>query len=351
MNMFNESFVRSLKSFGIFLLLYTIIFALFFWISAYTFPFVFAFTIALMIQPITRFFKEKLKLTRNIPSLLSSFLVYLVSFVLLALLFYKIMAEAKLLLISLPNAKLDIILNPIRDLINGIGLYFKDIDPTFIEKNSSQISSIVTNGLNILGKSLNTLLSIAISIPVWITILFIVILSTYFFSRDMSVIKEKISYMLSDNGKEKFVKVWYEGIKMLTRYVKAYSIIYFLTFLQTLVGFSIFRVKYAVILSIICAAADVLPVLGIGLIYIPLAAIYLISGNYFTAIGIIILYLIINIVRRIVEPKIVSTSLGIHPIIVLAVIFIGFTAYGFIGMIYLTFLVLFYKVLKTVKIL
>jgi predicted PurR-regulated permease PerM len=133
---------------------------------------------------------------------------------------------------------------------------------------------------------------------------------------------------------------------MITKYVKSYCLIYFLTFLQTLIGFSIFRIKYGLVLSIVCAIADILPILGPGLIYIPLAIIYFIMKEYFVALGIIILYLIISVVRQVIEPKIVSVSLGIHPVLVLAIMFIGLKAYGFWGLIYLTMLVVSYKVLK-----
>ncbi|HOJ11994.1 MAG TPA: sporulation integral membrane protein YtvI [Clostridiales bacterium] len=349
--MFNEKFIKSLKNFLIFLLLYTAVFILVSKTMSYTFPFIAAFCIAFLMQPVTRFFKEKLKLNKNIPSLLSSALVFLVLFVLVTLLFYKIIVEAKQLLLNIPNINMELIMEPIRKIINDIGLYFKDIDPDFIEKNSRQISEIISNILSVLGKTLNSFLTVALSIPMWITVIFIVILSTYFFSRDMAAIKARAVSIFSEKGRDKFILVWYEGVKMLSHYIKAYLFIYTLTFIQTLAGFSILRIKYAVILSIVCAVADVLPVLGIGIIYLPLSAIYFIAGNYVAAIGIIILYIIISVVRQIVEPKIVSTSLGIHPVIALATIFIGLKAYGFLGMIYFTFLMIFYKILKTAKVL
>ncbi len=347
--MFSENFIKNLKNFFIFFVIYTVLFILLFSTSKYTFPFIIAFVIAFFIQPVTRFFRNKMKFKRNIPALLASISVYLVIFSLLTLLFYSIIKEAKLLLVNLSGANLDIILQPVKDIINEIGLYFQNIDPSFIEKNSAQFSELLQNGINVLGSSLNTFLSIALSIPLWITIIFIVILSTYFFSRDMSSIKRRALSIFSESGKEKFEKVWNQGIKMLSQYAKAYFFIYFLTFLQTLIGFSILGVKYSVILSIICAIADILPVLGIGLIYLPLALIYLLSGNYFAAAGILILFVLISAVRQVVEPKIVSTSLGIHPVITLVAIFIGLKAFGLAGMIYFTFMVVFYKVLKNSK--
>lgn len=348
--MFNADFIRNLKNFGIFLLIYTALFVLLYSTSTFTFPFILAFAIAFLIQPVTRFFRHRLKFKNNSPALLASVLVYLVISALLALLFYSIISEAKQLLVNLSSADLEIVTTPVKKLINEIGEYFQKIDPTFIEKNSSQFTDLLKNGLNIVGTSLSTFLSIALSIPLWITIIIIVILSTYFFSRDMTSIKKKFISVFSQEGREKFENVWFQGIKMLSRYAKAYFFIYFLTFLQTLIGFTILGVKYSVILSIICAIADVLPVLGIGVIYLPLSLIYLLTGNYFAGVGILILFVLISIVRQIVEPKIVSTSLGIHPVITLLAIFIGLKAYGLVGIIFLTFLVVFYKVLKNSKI-
>jgi sporulation integral membrane protein YtvI len=349
--MFSADFIRNLKNFGIFLLIYTALFVLLYSTSSFTFPFILAFAIAFLIQPVTRFFRNRLKFKNNTPALLASLLVYVVISALLAFLFYSIISEAKQLLVNLSNANLDIVTAPVKNILNEIGEYFQKIDPTFIEKNSSQFTGLLKNGLNIVGTSLSAFLSIALSIPVWITIIIIVILSTYFFSRDMTNIKKKFISVFSQEGREKFENVWFQGIKMLSRYAKAYFFIYFLTFLQTLIGFTILGVKYSVILSIICAVADVLPVLGIGIIYLPLSLIYLLTGNYFAGIGILILFVLISVVRQIVEPKVVSTSLGIHPVITLLAIFIGLKAYGFIGMIFLTFLVVFYKVMKNSKIL
>lgn len=349
--MFNSEFIKDLKKSGIYFLIYTFLFTLIYFTRAYTFPFIIAFAIAFLIQPVTKFFRTKLKFKRNVPALLASVAVYLLIFVILAILFYNIISEAMNLLKNLSTTNLEVILVPIRNILNEVNNYFQNIDPSFIEENSSQLTSVLKNGLDIAGKSISTFLSIALSVPMWITIIFLVILSTYFFTRDMTSIKKKFLSVFSENGRDKIEKVWSQGLKMLSKYIKAYFFIYFLTFLQTLIGFSILGVKYTVILSIMCAFADILPVLGIGLIYLPLAAVYLLTGNYFAGIGILVLFILISIVRQIIEPKIVSTSLGIHPVATLIAIFIGLQAFGFIGMIFFTFLMVFYKVLKNTKIL
>jgi predicted PurR-regulated permease PerM len=96
---------------------------------------------------------------------------------------------------------------------------------------------------------------------------------------------------------------------------------------------------------------DLLPVLGIPLVYIPLAIMNVLSKNYVTGFGILILYAIVFFVRQIIEPKIMSTSLGLNPLAVLAAIFIGIQAGGIIGMLFCMFLVVFYEIFRKVDVL
>ena len=56
-------------------------------------------------------------------------------------------------------------------------------------------------------------------------------------------------------------------------------------------------------------------------------------GDIFRGIGILVLFVITTIVRQIIEPKILGDSLGVHPLITLAAIYIGYRAFGIIGMI------------------
>ena len=76
---------------------------------------------------------------------------------------------------------------------------------------------------------------------------------------------------------------------------------------------------------------DVLPVLGTGGIVIPWGVLSLLSGNLFLGIGLLITYVIITVIRNIVEPKIVGAQLGLHPVVTLIAMFVGVNAFGFLG--------------------
>jgi sporulation integral membrane protein YtvI len=144
--------------------------------------------------------------------------------------------------------------------------------------------------------------------------------------------------------------IFSEAKKMLGGYVFSYTIIIFCTFLETLIGFSILGIKYALILSVISAIFDVLPVLGVGSVYVPLAIFHLLSGKPVLGFGILILYALVFVIRQIIEPRILSSSLGLHPVAVLAAIFIGLKANGIAGMFFCMFLVVAYTIFKKVDV-
>lgn len=345
--MFKQDFVTSMKRFGVFILVYTVIFVLFFSTISYTIPFVLAFILALFTKPINKLLRKNIKLSPGWSALISTILVFSIIFLVLAAIIIKITSESKELLASLPD--INTTAKYINMYTNKISSYFKNIDPALLTKFETQLSSALSNTFNITVKVINSLLSFAIGLPIILMIIFITLLSTYFFSKDMPGLQSKFLSIFSDDARSSVVNVWIESNRMISGYIKAYSIIVSLTFLQTLIGFLVLNVKYAAILSLICGAFDLLPILGIGAVYLPVVIIYFLSGNYFTAGGVAILYIVVSVVRQIVEPKILSSSLGLHPVAVLAAIFIGIKAYGFTGMLYLIFLMVFYNILKKVK--
>ena len=114
--------------------------------------------------------------------------------------------------------------------------------------------------------------------------------------------------------------------------IKSYAIIMFITALELFVGLLILRVKSPVSLSFGIAFLDILPVLGVGTILIPWGVADLIMGKIGIGVGLLILYGIITVVRQTIEPKIVGTNLGIHPLLMLVTMILGFKIFGAVGM-------------------
>ena len=107
------------------------------------------------------------------------------------------------------------------------------------------------------------------------------------------------------------------------------------------------RVPYPLLLAVIISILDILPLLGVGTVLIPWALVEIIfSKDYYTGIGLFILYVIITVVRQITEPKIVAGSLGLSPLLTLIAMYAGLRLFGFFGIIIGPFALL---IIKTVK--
>lgn len=114
--------------------------------------------------------------------------------------------------------------------------------------------------------------------------------------------------------------------------VRSYLLIMSITFIELSIGLSVIGIPNAVLIAFMIAIFDILPVLGTGGIMIPWTIITFIQGNYQVSIGILVVYVIVTIVRNILEPKIVGGQLGLHPVVALMSMFIGANLIGVIGL-------------------
>jgi len=105
-----------------------------------------------------------------------------------------------------------------------------------------------------------------------------------------------------------------------------------ITFIELAVGLSILRADGAIYIAALTAIIDIMPVLGTGAVVIPWSIFEFIKGNLTFAIGLAILYIVIMIVRNILEPKLVGKQIGLHPLIMLICMYVGVKVFGFIGL-------------------
>ncbi|MCI5648434.1 MAG: sporulation integral membrane protein YtvI [Fusicatenibacter sp.] len=116
-------------------------------------------------------------------------------------------------------------------------------------------------------------------------------------------------------------------------YLKSYTLLFLITFLELTLGFLILRIPYAALIGLMIAAFDILPVLGTGGILIPWAIFLLMTKETSLAIGILVLYLIITVIRNILEPHLVGRQIGLHPLATLLAMYLGLKAAGIVGII------------------
>ena len=192
---------------------------------------------------------------------------------------------------------------------------------------TSKLTSGVSNVYSVVKGVPSILIGVVIGLVAWIL-----------FTKDYDYLVRFIQNQLPDDKKGVLVEFKQVFSKTILTMFKAYGIIMCITFCELFLGFSIMSLfgimnnGYFAIIALAIAVFDILPVAGSGGILIPWSLFSLIYGNYKQAIGLIVLYIIITVIRQYIEPKIVGTSLGVHPIVTLMGLYFGLKLFGFMGM-------------------
>lgn len=310
-------------------------------------PFVVGFGIAFILKPLINLLTKKLKIKRRAVAGLTVLVFYATVGALFTLLLFKLGLVMKDLFIKLPS----IYVNTIEPLIYELSAKAEDIlvnlDPALLEAIKQTLTSIADS----LGSIISSVSSGAVSfitstvsvVPSFFIILIFSIISSFFFAMDYEKITSFVIRQFSPKGREIVLDIKEYIVGTLFKIVKAYSIIIFITFIELSIGLSILRVESAITIAFLIACVDILPVLGTGGIVIPWIFIELFKGNTALAIGLTVLYVVITIIRNILEPKIVGEQIGLHPLIMLICMFVGVKFFGVMGLFVLPIIMIILK--------
>ena len=147
-----------------------------------------------------------------------------------------------------------------------------------------------------------------------------------------------IQLQLPESKKNVLVEIKQVFSHTILKMIRAYLLIMFITFCELSIGFTIMSVagimsnSYIYLIALAICVFDILPVAGSGGILIPWAAISAIMGNVPQAIGLMVIYVVISVIRQYIEPKIVGDTLGVNPLITLAGLYFGLKLFGVLGM-------------------
>jgi sporulation integral membrane protein YtvI len=220
---------------------------------------------------------------------------------------------------KIENSKLSALINS--DALERLGVNIDDLLSNALESMISSISAYLPSlAVNVVAK-----------IPSILFFIIVFLISAFYFSTDRDTISKGLSSFLPDSWQRRLPAVKERFQQTITGYLKAYFLIMLLTFAEIFIGLSILRVNYALLLAILIAVVDILPIIGTGTILIPWAIVSFLTGDVGLGTGLLILYGVVMIVRQIAEPKIVGNSIGLHPLATLAAVYLGIKFVGFLG--------------------
>ncbi|KAA0550092.1 sporulation integral membrane protein YtvI [Bacillus sp. BGMRC 2118] len=212
-------------------------------------------------------------------------------------------------------------------------LFSANVPKDVIESIETSFQSLEKSILNWTSNLTQSVLLFITTIPQILIEILVYFIAVFLFSLELPRLKLTVLELFSDKTKEKMMVI----LKQLNRagvgFLKAQVLFSALTFVLAYVGLLILKIDYPILLSIVIVIVDILPVLGTGSVLVPLAVYCFVTGQQDTGIGLIIMFLIITVVRRVIEPKVYSSSMGISPLASLISMYLGFQIIGFLGLI------------------
>ena len=310
-------------------------------------PFILAWIVALIAVPAAKklaTLSKKIRLSEKFCIGLITFLIIAVLVLIAAVAIERLIYEGGRLIEAIGDEKSEIgkTMVDIIDKIGNIGKHIpflsklKQSEKTYnigvsIEK---MIDSLLTDLLSEFGTRLPTLIGEMLgSLPSVILFLTVTVMACFYISFEFDGINAFISSKVPVGLKRRFPGMRRQAAITMLKYIRAYIIILSVTATELFIGFSFLKIEYSLLLAIIIAFIDILPVLGVGTILIPWGLVALIMKDIHTGTGLLILYGIITILRQFIEPKIIGKSLGLHPLVSLISMYIGFRLFGVFGMI------------------
>lgn len=311
-------------------------FLLIFKLTIFYIPFLIAYIISIIIDPIIKFVNKNAHISRKVSSVIVLATIFIIIATLLVWGIVRLVAETTNLLEGL-NIYLEKTLNFISEKVSNFDFskykVSNDVINIFENATTDYLNTITKYLKDVLTKVLNYITSL----PNMFINVIITILATYFITSDKFYILDRMEHHLSKKMVGKITKHTKEITSSLGGYLKAEIVLSIITFMVVLTGLNIFylvgmNVDYPILMAIVIGFVDALPILGAGSVMIPWSIILFINSNNSLAFSVIGLYIFIVVLKQLLEPKLVSNNIGIHPIFTLIAMYTGFKFIGIMGL-------------------
>lgn len=282
----------------VFFLCYTLLYILAVQAAAFVLPFVIALLFAVVMKPLFDTLKGRFRFRSSFAATAITLLIFGALFAVIGFLLFLVVRQA----VSLLSDNSDLIAEYIR---------------------SPELFDMLKE--NLLSGGLLTAASSAVktlfqAVPVAVTFVVITFSMTVFFMHHLGDLRDRL---LKRAGEYRSLlsRVFHIAYALVRKFIRSYLILYAVTFVEAVFIFYLTGVEYPLAFAFITAVADILPVLGPGIVYVPFAILFILQKNYIGGIFLLLYFLFTVVLRQILEPRIVSDSVKVNPLVVLTAIY------------------------------
>lgn len=310
-------------------------------------PFIIALIIAFLIEPAVLRFMKYFRIRRMYASILviTFFLaLLLLALVMLGSRLYRELAE---LSVAFPAFYEKAVIF-ITDQINLLEKYV-ELNPEIQNTIKSSTQDIIGFLQNVAKKGSMILLSILGAVPGGLVVIMVASVATLLTSMSFPAVKEWFFGKFKGKYTIKTRLVAADLGSALVGFLRAETILVAVTAVVITVGLLMTGNKYAFTIGILAGLLDLIPVIGPSVIFIPWAVVLLITEGFVAALKIFSIYLAASVIRQVLEPKIMSQNIGLHPLPTLISMYVGLKLFGPGGLVIGPAVIVFYNTLSKAR--
>lgn len=297
-------------------------------------PFFIAWGLAFIVRPAACAIGRRTGISQRIASVILTVLAFLLIGAGVFLILNRLWHEAGTLLIYLSEhperlsalfERITALLSDLRELIPGGG------GESFISEEDliGMASEGLASALGMLSRAVG---SVLLRLPSVLFFCIITVIAAVYFALDLGTVNRAILELFPERIRRDLVSLKEGVIRGIGIYLRSYAVLYSLTFAELIVGFLLLGIPYAWLIAFLAATVDLLPILGVGTVLVPWGIISCLFGNTRLGLCLLALWLVIAVVRQIVEPHLIGTHLGLHPLLTLFSMYTGYVLLGIGGM-------------------
>ncbi|MEA5047736.1 MAG: sporulation integral membrane protein YtvI [Eubacteriales bacterium] len=299
-------------------------------------PFLIAFAVSFLLKPAVHYFCEKLRIPRGISGLVLVVLFYALLGFLFTVIGVQLFSAAKSFFLTLPSLYTGSVAPWMSRQFALVQEFVGKLDPEATAAYNALAASINSSlGNAITGISRQVVAqvtSVTLKAPGFLLKLLITVIATVFLTIDFPKIKAFVMRQLTPRIQDLFHNARVQLGRTLWSYTRSYALILAITFAELALGLTLIGIPNALGIAVLIALFDILPVVGSGLVLLPWTVYTLLTGNLMRGIGLAVLYVVVIVVRQIMEPKIVGDRVGLHPLVTLLCMVLGTYLFGGIGL-------------------
>lgn len=327
---------------------YTLLFILVKFSFLYVLPFWLGLLLAAALQPGIGFLEKKCKWNRSLASGVLTALAIGALFAALSLLAYFSIRELTVFLIRAAEGGFPEFSPPVQGFIRKINDFFQNLDWDFFQSSRQEWMDFLKNSMETVTAILSGVMKLLSSLPTLAAMLLTTAVSSYLFAREFPQLKGWIKTLFSLKTISIFRAIKNNRAGTGRRYLLSYVLLYFISFCEAFVILYVVGIPYPLLTSLLTCFADILPVLGPGLVFVPTAIYQLLTGAYARAAGVLVGWLIMSALRQLVEPKLIASTTKIHPLAMIAAVYFSLEAGSLWVLFYVLGLCMAYSTLRAV---